>query len=58
MLTRRSVLVGTALAVPALMTQNISMAAATSATGKKPDLSKMPRRKVKLVPPPFAHDHE
>lgn len=59
MLTRRSVLVGTALAVPALMTQNISMAAAaTPATGKKPDLSKMPRRKIKLVPPPFAHDHE
>lgn len=61
MLTRRSVLMGTAMAAaaPTLLTQRIAMAAeTTSATSKKPDLSKLARRKVKLVPPPFVHDHE
>lgn len=28
------------------------------ATGPAPDLTKLPRRKVKLVDPPFVHEHE
>lgn len=61
MITRRTALLGTAFAVaaPSLATTKLMAASeATTPIGKKVDLSDMPRRKVKLVPPPFAHAHE
>jgi nitrite reductase (NO-forming) len=61
MITRRTALLGTAFAVAApSLTANTVMASseAMAPTGKKVDLSAMPRAKVKLVPPPFAHAHE
>ena len=61
MITRRTALLGTALAVaaPSLAATKV-MAASEAVTpiGKKVDLSDMVRKKVKLVPPPFVHAHE
>lgn len=52
---------GTAFAVaaPSLATTKVLAASeAMTPVGKKVDLTNLPRRKVKLVPPPFAHAHE
>jgi nitrite reductase (NO-forming) len=61
MITRRTALLGTAFAVaaPTLAAKEVMASSeAMSPTGKKVDLANMPRRKVKLVPPPFVHAHE
>jgi len=61
MITRRTALMGAAVAVavPAVVATKASAASESmSPTGKKVDLSKMPRKKIKLIPPPFAHEHD
>ncbi len=61
MITRRTALMGVAAAATApVLIAKKAVAASESMTpvGKKVDLSKLPRRKVKLVPPPMVHDHE
>ena len=65
MITRREALLGAAVAAttPLLVAQNITAATATESESMTPkgaaiDLSKMPRKKVKLVPPPFVHQHD
>ena len=61
MITRRTALKGAAFAAaaPAMIAE---MAVAASETmkpaGEKVDLSAMPRKQVKLVAPPFVHEHE
>ena len=60
MLSRRSLLIASALAAsaPTVMAQNIAAASESlTPVGKKVDLSKLPRRKVKLVAPPMVHPH-
>ena len=60
MLSRRSLLIASALAAsaPKVMAQNIAAASESlTPVGKKVDLSKLPRRKVKLVAPPMVHPH-
>ena len=61
MLTRRAALMGATLvaATPfvALMV-HAETKPATPQTAAKLDLAALPRRKVKLVAPPFVHDHE
>ena len=60
MLSRRSLLIASALAAsaPTIMAQNIAAASdAMTPVAKKVDLSKLPRRKVKLVAPPMVHPH-
>lgn len=62
MITRRNALMGAALAAsaPTIIAKNIAAASEEAITpvGEKVDLSPMPRKKVKLVPPPFVHEHE
>lgn len=61
MLSRRSVLIGSAMAAaaPVLLKQNIAQSdEAMTPKGQKVDLSKLPRRRVELVPPPSVHKHE
>lgn len=60
--TRRNLMAGVALAgVFGAVMASVPAAAANEAgvvTGPAPDLSTLPRVKVKLVPPPFVHEHE
>ena len=61
MITRRTALMGAALAAaaaPAVLTRKAAAEESITPQGKPIDLSSMPRRKVKLVPPPFVHEHE
>jgi nitrite reductase (NO-forming) len=61
MITRRTALMGAAFAVaaaPAVLTRTAAAEEAMTPQGKPVDLGNMPRRKVKLVPPPFVHEHE
>ncbi len=61
MITRRTALMGAAMAaaVPAVIAKQAAAASeAMSPEGKAVDVSSLPRRKVKLVPPPMVHDHE
>jgi nitrite reductase (NO-forming) len=61
MITRRTALMGAAFAAaaaPAILTQKVSAEEAMTPEGAPVDLGSMPRRKVKLVPPPHVHDHE
>jgi nitrite reductase (NO-forming) len=61
MITRRTALMGAAFAAaaaPAVLTGTAAAEEAMTPQGKPVDLGNMPRRKVKLVPPPFVHEHE
>jgi nitrite reductase (NO-forming) len=61
MITRRTALMGAAFAAaaaPAVLTRTAAAEEAMTPQGKPVDLGNMPRRKVKLVPPPFVHEHE
>lgn len=53
MLTRREALLGTVLAATA-----VAVAPALSAVTTKEDIAGLPRERVKLVAPPFVHDHD
>lgn len=59
MITRRTALMGAAIAAaaPAFVTEAGASSESMTPDGKKVDLSKLPRRKVKLIPPPFVHEH-
>jgi len=54
MITRRTAMVGSALAVLLAATQS----SAASGGDTKVDIQTLPRKKVKLVAPPFVHEHE
>ncbi len=60
MITRRTALMGAAFvaASPALIAKRVNAEEAAVPQGKPVDLSKMPRRKVELVAPPFVHEHD
>ena len=61
MLTRRAALMGAALvaASPYVLKTSVAAEEVMDTSGAAPvDLSAMTRRKVKLVAPPFVHDHE
>ena len=60
MFTRRAALMGAAFAAAAPYVIKTATAETTAAiAGAEPvDLSTLPRRKVKLVAPPFVHEHE
>jgi nitrite reductase (NO-forming) len=61
MITRRTALMGAAFAAaaaPAVLTRKAAAEESMTPQGKPVDLGNMPRRKVKLVPPPFVHEHE
>lgn len=62
MITRRTALMGVALSAVAPIASGITTASANSESmtpvGKKVDLTSLPRKKVKLVPPPFVHEHD
>ena len=61
MISRRTALKGAAIAAaaPAIVAEMASAASETmKPVGEKVDLSKLPRRQVKLVAPPFVHEHE
>lgn len=61
MITRRTALIGAAFAAaaaPAILAAKASAEEAMTPQGAAVDLSSLPRRKVKLVPPPFVHEHE
>src|SRR5680860_590131 len=62
MLTRRNALKATmfaAMAAPTLVAKSAAaVEEAVTPVAEKADLSKLPRRKVELVKPPFVHAHE
>jgi nitrite reductase (NO-forming) len=53
MLTRREALLGTVFAATA-----VAAAPALSAAIDKADIARLPRERVRLVAPPFVHDHD
>jgi nitrite reductase (NO-forming) len=60
-LTRRTLLAGAAFAgvmAGVLTTGQAAAEQVLTAVGSPPDLTKLPRRKVELVDPPFVHEHE
>lgn len=62
MITRRTALMGVAISAVTPIVSGVTTASANSESmtpvGKKVDLSSLPRKKVKLVPPPFVHEHD
>lgn len=61
MITRRTALMCAAMAAAAPAATTIKVAAASESVtpaGMKVDLSSLPRKKIKLVPPPFVHEHD
>lgn len=61
MITRRTALMYAAMAaaVPAATTVKVAAASESmTPAGTKVDLSSLPRKKVKLVAPPFVHEHD
>jgi len=61
MITRRTALMGAALAATStaiLASQKTSASESITPVAEKVDLAGMGRKKVKLVPPPFVHEHE
>lgn len=60
MITRRTALMGAAFAAaaPHVAMKNASAEEAMTPVGDAVDLTAMMRRKVKLVAPPFVHEHE
>lgn len=46
------------MAAPALVRQAAAAEEAFTPMGEAVDLSSLPRKKVKLVPPPYVHDHD
>nr|WP_306267667.1 copper-containing nitrite reductase [Pararhizobium sp. IMCC3301] len=61
MITRRTALMGAAFAAAApslVATQVAASSESMTPVGANVDLNNMPRRKVKLVAPPFVHEHE
>lgn len=59
-MTRRTALLGAAFAsaLPTLVSSQANAAGKLEAVPAKADLSKLPRRKVALVDPPFVHAHD
>ena len=60
MVTRRAALMGAAFvaAAPYVIKTATADTATTGSAAAAVDLASLPRRKVKLVAPPFVHDHE
>ncbi len=61
MITRRTALMYAAMAaaVPAATTVKVAAASESmTPAGTKVDLSSLPRKKIKLVAPPFVHEHD
>lgn len=61
MITRRMAMLTTALAVAApslAATKVLAASEGMTPAGKKVNLDHLARKKVKLVPPPFVHEHE
>ena len=58
MLTRRAALLGATFAASTPFLIRVAGAETTPQTAEKADLATLTRRKVKLVAPPFVHEHE
>ena len=58
MLTRRAALLGATFAASTPFLTRVAGAETTPQTAEKADLATLTRRKVKLVAPPFVHEHE
>ena len=58
MLTRRAALLGATFAATTPFLTRVAGAETTPQTAEKADLATLTRRKVKLVAPPFVHEHE
>ena len=58
MLTRRAALLGATFAASTPFLTRVAGAETTPLTAEKADLATLTRRKVKLVAPPFVHEHE